>query len=419
MSDFSEWGGGGGVSTAINDLNTMSQTNARDALLPGQLAAQPVDLAHTQALTRRLDSQTMSEPAHMLNTLAQANLHMEQAGLAKQGREQTERLVVDMKKWAADQQAGIDAGKPPPSLTEATTSMAMMAAGAGAPKAALDLLHLGSQNYGHDNTRFLNKLKAEEQQHKTEQAEMDWFERTVRQVNNDKDWEDARAAFSLKFGQPAPFGNLPFTPELRDKVADLTLTHKQKLDQDFKQQRQDDLQAARDARNQLGQAQLRVREQAAQLAEEKFKSTVKSGGKLTGEPSKQSLEAVRSLVKEDNPKALSADNLDTTNIFIRDVASEAKNLRLTNPAIKPGVAESMAYQKMKDSLNIVEGEDKTFLGVPYGKKPNKAEYDPLANSTPPEPGKRVVGKTEFTNAQGTYVWTKVGDKAGWKLKAAQ
>ena len=60
IPDFSAWGQPAGVPAGIADMNVLSQTNARNALLPGELAlqqgqieAQPTELALKREELRR------------------------------------------------------------------------------------------------------------------------------------------------------------------------------------------------------------------------------------------------------------------------------------------------------------------------------------------------------------------------------
>lgn len=435
--DFSEWGGGGGISSAIGDLNTLATTSMhqqatlRDQqMLPGDLQLQRGKLAQ--------------QPAELFKTLAETRQLIAKAGLEEQTLEQVGIYSKALKAFALGEQnkqglvdpdTGVitpSRGLTPPKPSEVLLKLSNLAGESGYVSGMIDMAGKATTMSGHESADRLTKAREAEHQHQIDQGKMDWLERNTRMfATSPQGWANVNEQYRQKFGEFSPFSGVQWTPDLSDELGDYTLSFKQKKDQEFKDQKQDDLNDYRDSNSRLTKTITEINKTVEKIQGAQNETKAKSGGKPY-EPTKASIQSIVSMAREDleeaNPDLYKGANKQIVDRWARDVASVAQDIRQKNRTIEPGVAESQAYQQMKGALLVVPGKAAVnyYLSPNEPAVPGKVKYDAggtaqnITKTTEttvalPSPSDRVQDKTYTLNGR-QVIWDPKGDPGKpWRL----
>lgn len=358
MSDT--WGAPGGISQAIGDQNVLSQTQARDAMLPGAIQLQ--------------QGQINKQPYEIMNLMANTGLHAAEAGLKNESLRQMKAMSEAMQGFAAGQAPeGTD---PTDFMLGMTGNLVKKAVSVGAVDAAEKMMSNYQQIAGHKASTDRNKIMELHAQH---QIRLDKINSAGSFLNgvSDQDSADEAAQQWLKtFGEPAPFASknnpnwaVPYVPEMYQKMQEQSLTYKQKLDADlkdevqkYKEQNRDLLLGSKNITNQLTQAKLDL----AKTIEER---RTQQGGKVS-EPSPRQVQDAKDYIVDEDPRL---DKLPTAsakllNIHAKDVAYKAAQLRAANRGLEWSEALAQAADSMRDKLDILTTEPTkipfTGIGIP-------------------------------------------------------
>jgi len=366
MADFSEWGGGGGVSSAIADQGIMSQTNARNAMLPGALQLQQAEI--------------QMQPAKMMNLMAESGLRLAEAGLKNEALRQTKLMSAAMSSMS--QGPGTDQGTstgpdgqpttdqtgnviktntPIDAMINAQSNMLNVAMKNGAVDAAMHVASNLQALMGHAATLQKNQWEMKHQEHV---ANLDKIQRAGALLNgvDDQDsFDNAASQWYKEFKEPAPFANpnnpnwaLPYSPKIVDSLQQKTLSYKDKLAADNREAtlalKEDNLARMQRYNDTIAD----LRRQVVQVSQDREQRLATTGGKVS-EPNPRQVQDAADYIQAEDPrfKDLSGDNLKLFNVFAKDVTYEANKIRKANPGIKYSESLAQAFDKNKDRLDII------------------------------------------------------------------
>lgn len=359
------FGGPGGTSLAINDLGQMARTNLENfqvqrgqALLPGELSMQPIQMQHQAALGR----------------LATA-----EAGVQEQNLRESQAMAAAMQGMSQGGQAGqAGPGGVPPDPLQVLPSMINAGFQAGAVRRSMDLLKDYQVLVGHRNAAEAQAARARWQDSQTLKNSYDWVGRNMPNVQSQDDLDRLSQEYSAlypqyaqKLGQPSPWAGKVYSPELVKSYADYGMTQSQKL----AEQARIDAAATRERiANQnadLRYAQILAKAEADKQKQADAEARAKAGGKNLGQPSKDLVAEAARLIKRENPDAkISSDDLMS---FATSIASDATATMQNNRAVRPDQALYRAYGEKKGDLETTPGTS-GVLG--FGATPPVTKYKP-------------------------------------------
>lgn len=385
------FGAPGGTSLAINDLGQMARTDLENfqvqrgqALLPGELAMQPIQMQHQAALGR----------------LATA-----QAGEHEQALKESQAMAAAMQ--------GMSQGGAAPDPLQTLPKMINAGFQAGAVRRSMDLLKDYQVLVGHKNAADAQAARARWEDTQSLMKSLNYVSDVFQNVNNQQDQDAAAIEYNKLFpqymektGKLAPWDGKVYSPELAKSYVNYGLTQSQKL---AEQSRQEAAAARERIANQnadLRYAQILAKAEQDKKKKDDAEALAKAGGKNLGQPSKDETAAAVRLVKQQQPDLSGSDLLSMGDA----VAFEAKRIRQNNPSVTPEQAMFRAYQSKKDSV-VTTPPSGGILG--FGQTPGKTSYQPFApgskdNPIPATPDiKPETGKHYLKNGQ---VWVARKDK---------
>lgn len=292
--------GFGGAPQAFGDLNTIAETGLRQfqlqrgqALLPGELAAQPVDLENKQALARYHNAQAI-------------NMEAEDADIKRAG-ELMSRLGQE---GLSSSQAALKA------------SQSMMGV---APRTAMKVAEYGIRMAHGENAAERNSIdKRREELAVKIQGYQDIATRAP-WVTDQAGLDALNDYFVKTYKEPPPWGSTPYSPKLMESIQDVARTQTQR---DLNKWREDQ-ESRLERQNERAEEMRRMQLQIAQHYRASGKG--KDGEKVLGEPPKGRMEFVERLAVLENPGVAKMKDAELE-AYSRYVALEAEKIRRQNPS---------------------------------------------------------------------------------------
>lgn len=308
-------------------------------------------------------------------------------------------------------------GTPVEMMEEASTA----ALKAGLPSAGMDMakgaaeLRLRQQQMGHA------AAQQRQQDMLTAKTQLTMAERLLGGVTDQASWESANRTFEQLTGEPSPFGRIPYDPATIAQLKSETLSMKDQLDLQIKQQNADTRAAQaegaasfRDFRRQNMEENTRIRRMQAERQ-------AKAAGSRAdvGAPTKGELDRAADIVRKAYPQLPDGEINDAAYA----VASRARGVRKSNP----GVDADEAFQRaMSESAREFQTLNENYkiggITLPFGQTETthfrapgaqgKSAAAPIAQ-IPSNPADRKVG-SYYSHGGKVYQW----QKGGWKAVAA-
>lgn len=415
MPDFAEWGGGGGISSAIADQNTIALTglhNAQTAMAEAQLPY----------IGRKMQ-------ADIMNTLATAGLHTVDTSIKQEALRRTKALADEMQRLASGDQSTTAGGSTDPTdmMMGMSKNMVQASMRAGAVQDAEQWAGRYTQMQGHKNTALKQAAQAKMAENRERLQDFDEVSRRVDMIQAlplDQQipaYNDMNRYFEAKRKEPVPWANLQWSPQTAEILKNAALTQKQKIDAQFKDERAQYLQDRTSSILDLREQKLELDKQKAENDRLRREKLDKVAGDKAATPSKDEVNAARDLIRSDYPDIKGPDLQSAA----EDIAFKAKDLRTKNPGVSPAEARARAYLDVKENLDT-KSSSTNILGVDipgtaskstvYRKTRPGASPD-LAMPIPDDPSARKEGSW-YINPKGVAAqWAKRPDGTyGWKAR---
>ena len=224
-------------------------------------------------------------------------------------------------------------------------------------------------------------------------------------VTDEESWQNANALYEFQTGQKSPYAQVPYSPELVERLNAAAMTAKERAELAEREQVRKNTEAYRKSRLRQIDTQNDLRKKQQELAKEREKRLAKAGGgKAVVSPGKSELDQAARLVKKDYSGLPAADLNDAA----FTIASEARALRKANPALDANTALQQAFN------NAVQAGDfqvvqKGIAG--YGRKETFSGRGKSPVAPAPIPPKKEDLKSGrfYVNPQGQVAkWTGKG-----------
>ena len=224
-------------------------------------------------------------------------------------------------------------------------------------------------------------------------------------VTDEESWQNANALYEFQTGQKSPYAEVPYSPELVERLNAAAMTARERAELAEREQVRKNTEAYRKSRLRQIDTQNDLRKRQQELAKEREKRLAKAGaGKGVAAPAKNELDQAARLVKKDYSGLAAADLNDAA----FTIASEARALRKANPALDANTALQQAFN------NAVQAGDfqvvqKGIAG--YGRKEVFSGRGKTPAAPAPIPPKKEDLKSGrfYVNPQGQVAkWTGKG-----------
>lgn len=419
------WGAPGGISQAVGDMSTMSQTSSRDAMLPGALALQqeqildhPVDRAYKQG-------QIAKQPAEIMNLLASSGLRMAEAGLKNEVLRQVKIMSEAMSSMSMG--GDVDSMDPLDAMIAVQGNMAKAAIKSGAVEAAGKITQNLEQLLGHKATIDRTKAQTKHQEYLEKLDKVNNVGRFLNGVEDQATADEAAQAWFKEFKEPAPFSNpnnpnwaIPFNERRFQRMRDQTLTYQQKLMADNREDKL--INADRDfaRKKQLDTAMDGWKQAQIDLAREREDRLARGGGK-SREPSTREVEDASNFISSDDPrfKDLSGENKKLFGVISKSVVYEAKKIYdKGGGSLTYDEALGEAWEGQRGKLEFIA--PKLSVKIPFTDttlsvgdptlKLKGSSADNITKALPLAPeGERVQGQYYNVPGHGPRKWDPKGD----------
>lgn len=312
-------------------------------------------------------------------------------------------------------------GTPVEMMEQASTA----ALKAGLPSAGLDMakgameLRLKQQQMGHA------AAQQRQQEMLSAKAQLGMAERLLGGVTDQASWESANRMFEQLTGGPSPFSRMPYDPATVAQLQQETLTLKDQLDLQIKQQNADTRSAQaegaasfRDFRRQNMEENTRIRRMQAERQ-------AKAAGSRAdvGAPTKGELDRAADIVRKAYPQLPGGEINDAAYA----VASRARGVRKSNPGVDADEAFQRALsESAREFQTLNENYNIGGITLPFGQTETthfrapgaqgKSAAAPIAQ-IPSNPADRQVG-SYYSHGGKVYQWQKGGWKAATAPRAA-
>lgn len=258
--------------------------------------------------------------------------------------------------WQARRGVEPQSENPLEALTGDLVSMAQLELGMGNPEGARKIAGTLSQIQSRGALEALRQVQTDAANFKLLRDVNNAAANFARNATDQRSWEAAGELFARMTGMDASeiFGQ-PFSPELRDRVVQSSLTAAQAATAEFQRRTA----ATRERAVGISAANLelnrRIRERQLELAEQREKRLEKvAGGKSSSTtPTREERETTSRLIRQQFPDIAEDDRA----VAAVTVASEAKRLMRKNPALSWDEARTQAFASQ---MEFFQTEDPTF-----------------------------------------------------------
>lgn len=350
-----------------------------------------------KAETQKTLAETAGQPA--VNRLRSA-----QAGLAEMELAEEQRWVQMLTRQAsgADAAGAVDKdGKPKP-LSEIYDGFARAALQAGAPNKASEFAKAAGTLKAQEASAVRGQALAELNSMKAERQKIDLTARLLDDVKDDAGWNRAQLLYQAMTGEKSIYAGLPYSKDLVDRIRSAGQSVKDQIAAREKKAEDDSRARARTALTAHRKKMEDLTKQRLDLEKAREDRLAKTGGgKQIVSPTKLETDQAIRLINEDFPKIEGSDRLNAA----YQIASEARALRHTNPALDANQAIQQAYNTAKDRGDFKEIVEKGFFSNTTRQK-FQSPY--RVTPAPADVKDRVYGRS-YSNDQGRVAkWTKEG-----------
>ena len=328
--------------------------------MPSEMYGMPIgeqafaEMARTQAQTRLFDAQAEQQPALK-------RFHEAQATKWESENAQREKMATLMQQYM---QGGTPGGAAPGpggnvvSMADALDTMAQAAAGAGMVDEAGKIASQAALIRGRADQAAAARARQASSEALANQRRLQTMEGFLRGAVDERTWQQGNLAYEVSTGEPSPFMDMPYSPELVKRLTQSVISAK-----DENQQRitadeyasRDEHRRNVDAHNKAIEA---LRKRTAEVAERREARLAKAGGKPVTSPTKGEIDnAMLMINKEFGDMAV-----EDIGLAAAQVASRARAIRRSNPAIDSTMALQMAYNESKEGGDFQEGAPRTIAG---------------------------------------------------------
>lgn len=228
-------------------------------------------------------------------------------------------------------------------------------------------------------------------------------------VNDPESWARANALYTFQTGQPSPFSNMTYSPELVERLNQAALSAKERADlEEKKLTRTATAEYRRSRLDQINEQNDLRRQRIEQAAAREERLAKGGGGKGVSAPAKSETDQAVRLIKKDFDGLEAADMNDAA----FSIASDARALRRSNPALNPAMALQQAYAAAKEAGDFAVLPRKALgMDVPGTSKPVYQGRGKTATLPAPVPTDKGV------LAKGKFYINPAGAVAQWNGKA--
>lgn len=277
----------------------------------------------------------------------------------------------------------IASGGKPTSITDQFDTLATLAAQSGLVTKAKEMATASA----------LIKAREATQRNQAQQAQLNRLKTLAQQAEtsaqifggskNAAEWAQANDLFEFNTGQASPFRDVEYSPALVNRINASALTAKERADAAEKATSRGDLKSFRDARLKQHDLERKVREERNRIAKEREERLKKQGGgKTIAAPRTEEVSQIRSMIVKDFPAFQDSTDLKEAAFA---VASEARALQRTNPALSSSAALAQAYSSALQAGDFAEeggiaGFRKKGVYKGRGRTPQTAIPIPMSGS---------------------------------------
>ncbi len=355
------FGAPGGVSLAIGDLGQLARTDLTNAeaqsaraLLPGKLAAQPVDLAHQAALGRLAGAQA-------------------DASLAKQA--QAKAMQDAAKNFFADE------GNKNIIPEEFALRLGKTAIQAGDIDTGMDLLKNAGVMAGHRVTQEEHALRAKNAEMDGIFKRLDWAGRFASTVTDPQTYDNFNKQYEGTFKEKPPWTGMPYSPGLMQEIQKRSVSVKDQMAANDRERRADEAEKQNDIRSRIRNAEYELKKVKEEAAAAERERKAKIGAENFKEPPKESIDSVKDMILSEPEFKNVPKNNPALNQFARSIEVDARKMVANNGSIEPEAARQIIFQRRKGELSAQESLRTTLTmglspgpaDVKYNSKNSQAE----------------------------------------------
>lgn len=231
---------------------------------------------------------------------------------------------------------------------------------------------------------------------------------TVGTAKDEDSWRIGNELYRSRMGEPSPYADMPYSPELVDQINKSAMTANQRATEAERALTRRATKDYRDRRLKQIDKQNDIRDKRLDIERNREDRLAKGGGgKSVVRPSDGEIKAAKTLITKEFPDIEGAQDA------AYNIASEARALMRANPALDSSTAISQAYQaaRANGDFTSVDGA----FGTRFGRKTTYGSGKSSASprSLPMAEGKIDAGKlkpkTWYMSPQGVPgMWTGRG-----------
>lgn len=331
-----------------------------------------------------------------------AEIKIEEAETELREKKAFERIMSESSMTAAAEGKPVDVAARLDLLAGETAKAGMVNKAADLAKAAADIRSKTATTAAQQSAKRLNELKFIR-----ENAELMGQLLGSPSITDENSWQAANELYAQQTGQPSPFAQVPYSPELITRLNEASLSAKERADIESRQ-------LTREATEEYRRSQLENSRISRELARDRLemqreererKAKAGTGPMLTGPTEAEQDETKRQLRL--SGVVTEGMNSDSVGSVVYNIASRAKELQQANRALGRGQALAQAVQEARSSgeLDVLQeggvkipftektvGGEKKFKG-----KTSKAK--PITQALPSDRNSLKTG-TIYQTARG-------------------
>lgn len=354
-----------------------------------------------------------------LATLGQVNrmrLVSAQAGLAQQALKEKQAEAQALQQFAAQQATGAETGQTasapgaasaaPQQIGARLASEGMFLLKSGAPTAGMAMLKQADSFQTRAMQRAKYSTDIQKNQLSIEKGKADWLSRQIstfdpQAADAPQRWRQINLEYEQQFGEASPYTNVPYSPQLVQRIGAATMSYKDHLDEQMKELNFQEKQAHDAAMEQSSSIRAAASQARAATAKRREARLAKVGGKPAMAADKGMVDEARRLISNTS----GVDNPETA---AYNIASEAAVIAQHNPALSRSEAVHRAFVEAKQRGEFVEKPGLTIFGHQLGPSTRSfASGDSAATAIPVPDKGALAGKKNvwISTPRGVFWWT--------------
>lgn len=231
---------------------------------------------------------------------------------------------------------------------------------------------------------------------------------TVGTATDEDSWRVGNQLYRSRMGEPSPYEDMPYSPELVQQINDSAMTASQRAHEAEQALQRKALASYRNARLKQIDTQNALRKRRADIEAKREERLAKSGGggKIAA-PSEKEIKQAKTLISKEFPE------MDGMQDAAYTIASDARALMRANPALDSNTALNQAYQASRAAGDFTS--DQGILGTGFKKRTSFGSGKSSASpkTLPVTNGKidagKLTPKTWYMSPQGVPgMWTGRG-----------